>query len=215
MSDAYAIKLEGEGETKARLEKLYSSTTLPAGLHEAIAKAAADKVREHLKARDSSHPNVMGGKRSHFYWHAAESVQGEATVEGAVVTINHLGLRQRWLGGDIFPINAKYLAIPARAESYGVSPRDFPGELKFIMFRSGAMALVKADPVVHEESIDESGNVSVRSRRKRTRSKTTGLVEYWLKDHVYQSPDPTVLPSPEEMLRAVTPAVGEYLSQNE
>lgn len=210
----FTIQLEGEGETADKLQKLYART-LPAGLHESIAKAVADKVREHLKMRDSTHPNILGGKRSHFYWHAAESVTSEATSEGAVVTIDHLGLRQRWLGGDIYPVHAKLLAIPARSEAYGLSPREFPGDLTFIKFRSGAMALVKDDTTT---TTNEGGGYTILSAargERRSRKRGIGLVEYWLTDHVYQYPDPEVLPSAQEVTEAATEAVGEYFAANE
>lgn len=213
MSEAYTILLEGAGEAKVLMEKLYREG-LPLGFHTAIAKAAADKTQEHLKTRDTTHANTMGGKRSHFYWNAAETVHGEATVDGAVVTINYLGLRQRWLGGDIYPINAKYLAIPARSESYGVPPKEFPGDLTAIRFRSGAMALVK-DEQTH--TVDDAGSYRIRSAargERRSRKRTIGLVEYWLKDHVSQSPDPEVLPSPADLLEAVTDAASLYLQEN-
>ena len=215
MSIGYELKIEGEGETKSKLEKLYRETTVPGELHSRIAKAAADTVKEHLQRRDSTHANKMGGRRSHFYWNAAQTVRGIPTSDGAEVVIDYLGLRQRWLGGDIYPVNAKYLAIPARAESYGIAPKDFPGDLTFVRFRSGAMALV-AD--VTTQTVDSYGNFVERSAargERKSRSKKVGLVEYWLKDHVYQRPDPDVLPRPEELLQSVTEATGEYLMQRE
>lgn len=206
-------KVTGKGESASALAALYASGTLPIGLHESIAKAAADLFVSHLKARDHSHGNKMGGARSHFYWQAGESVVGEAKADGAVISIDHLGLRQRWLGGDIYPINAKYLAIPARSESYGIRPRDFPGDLQFIQFKSGARALVK-DEQTH--TVDDYGAFTSRSTEKgqrKSRKKGIGLVEYWLVDHVYQDPDPSVLPSPEQILDAVTDAASDYLQQ--
>jgi hypothetical protein len=214
MSDAFTIEMSGEGEAQQKIAKLHQAG-LPAGLHSSIARKVADATRDHLKERDRNHPNKLGGKRSHFYWNAAETVQGSPTVEGAVITINQLGLRQRWLGGDIYPVHAKMLAIPARAEAYGVSPKDFPGDLTVIKFRSGAMALVK-DEQTH--TVDDAGNIRVRSAergQRKTRKRTVGLVEYWLKDHVYQAPDSDVLPSPETILNAAIEGAGEYFTENE
>lgn len=199
-----------EGEASALLGQLYASK-LPVGLHEDIAQAAGDVFRKHLKNRDHTHPNKLGGRRSHFYWHAAEAVENEATTEGAKVSIDYLGLRQRWLGGDICPVNAKMLAIPARSESYGVAPRDFPGDLIPIRFKSGAVALVK-DEQTH--TVDSFGGERMRSAAKgqrKSRKRGIGLVEYWLVDHVHQNPDPSVMPSVEQVLDAVTKAAGDYL----
>lgn len=213
MSDAYTITFSGQGDAAEWMRKKYAET-LPIGFHEAITKAAADKVRGHLKRRDQTHANQLGGKRSHFYFQAAQSVTGTSTPEGGVVTINKLGLRQRWLGGNIYPVNAKYLAIPARSEAYGVSPKDFPGDLKVVRFRSGTLALVKDD---QRHTVDESGSMQIRSAARgdfRSRKRGIGLVEYWLKDHVYQTPDPDVLPGPKEVLDAVTEAASFYIKDN-
>lgn len=208
----YSLELRGEGEASEMLKELYARTTVPVGLHAAIATACADVMKGHLQARDGTHANKMGGRRSHFYWNAAQTVKGEATAEGAEVSVNYLGLRQRWLGGDIYPINAKYLAIPARSESYGIPPKEFPGDLTCIRFRSGTLALVK-DEV--SQGTDDAGNFQQKSAergQRKSRKRTIGLVEYWLKDHVYQEPDPTVMPSPQDMLNAATEAASEYLT---
>lgn len=202
--------LEGVGEAKTLLEGL-DDKVLHAGLYEAVTKAAADVVRGHLKARDHTHANKMGGKRSHFYWNAANTVREEANAEGGTITINYTGLRQRWLGGDIYPVNAKLLAIPARSESYGIPPKEF-GDLKFIQFKSGAKALVKDDQT-HTVDWDSGGyrNLSTEAGERKSRKKGIGLVEYWLVDHVYQKPDPSVMPAPEAVLDGVVAAASEYL----
>lgn len=206
MNEIFTIKLEGTEETQKALENV-----IPAGLHDAIGKGAADKVRGHLKSLDSTRANKLGGKRSHFYWEASENVTSEATVSGATIIIDKVGLRQRWQGGDIYPVNAKKLAIPARSESYGIPPKEFPGDLQVIKFKSGAMALVK-DEQTH--TVDQVGNYKILSAvkgQRKSRKRTLGLVEYWLVDHVHQSADPSVLPSPEDLLNAATQAAGEYM----
>lgn len=210
MSEAFTITVEGQ--SNKALADLYKDR-LPAGLHESIAKAAADVFRTHFKELDQTRANDLGGKRSHFYWNASQSVQGIPTADGAEVVINHLGLRQRWLGGTIYPVNARKLAIPARAESYGIPPKDFPGDLVVITFRSGAMALVK-DEQTH--TTDQFGNYLIKSSAKgqrKSRKRTIGLVEYWLVDQVTQDPDPDVMPSPEDILNAVTEATEEFIQE--
>lgn len=206
--NAYTITISGEGEAKAKLQKFGRSP----GLDRAVGLAAQDAVKEYYFRLDGERANAMGGKRSHFYHKAGMSAQWQPVADGVSVSVTQLGLRQRWLGGTIRAVNAKYLAIPARTESYGIRPREFPGDLQFIKFKSGAAALVKDD---QSHGVDmDSGGYRVKSAErgeKRTRKKGVGLVEYWLVPSVYQRPDPTAVPSPEYLLNAVTEAASTYL----
>ena len=213
--DAYTIIITGDGKTREMLDTL-SRQGVPAGMNNAAAKAAGDVVREHLMRLDGERANQLGGKRSHFYWEAAKSVTHSPTVDGAEVVIDKLGLRQRWLGGTITAKNAKYLTIPARAESYNVPARQFPQKLRFVSFRSGAKALVIDDrQEVFTESVDDAGNVSAKRGFKRNkRKKTGGIVEYWLVPSVYQKPDPSVIPGPDKLTEAATEAINEYFAEN-
>lgn len=206
MSEAYTITIQGEKDATRGLN------VLPLGLHTAIGKAVANEVKDHLQKLDNSRANKLGGKRSHFYWNAAQTVTSTPTTDGAEVSIDYLGLRQRWQGGTITAQNAHYLTIPARSESYGVPAREFPKKLKFVSFRSGAKALVIDDEGEAVDSIDEAGNVSIK-RGKRRRMKTAGLVEYWLVPSVYQAPDPSVLPLPEVLINVAVNAAEEFYSE--
>lgn len=207
-----SFKVEGDGESAALLNKL-QGRGIPLKMYSDISRAAGDVYRKHFKDRDHTHANKLGGARSHFYWQAGESVTDQPTSEGAEIVISKTGLRQRWLGGDIYPKNAKKLAIPARSESYGVRPKEFPGDLAVIKFKSGAMALVLDDQT---HTVDDVGNYKILSAekgQKKTRKKKVGLVMYWLVDHVYQRPDPTVMPSPATVLDAVVAAATKHLLQ--
>lgn len=199
----YQITVESKGKI--------APETIPAGLNGRVAKVAGDHVKEHLFRLDDERANELGGKRSHFYWNAAQSVRHEALVDGAVVTINKLGLRQRWLGGVITAKNVKYLTIPARTESYNVPAPLFPRPLKFVQFKSGAKALV-VDDRKETETVDYAGNVKTVRGKRNKRIKTAGLVEYWLVPSVYQKPDETVLPSAGELASVVSAEMERYFA---
>lgn len=205
MSTGYTITLTGEGETQARLMKFGPSP----GLSRVMGEAASAATKEWLMRMDGTRANQMGGTRTHFYWQAAQNTRHEATADGAEVVIDKLGLRQRWLGGEIRAVNGKYLTIPARAEAYGKRARDM-GDLSFIKFKSGAAALVKDDI---SETVTDSGysRRSAAKGQRKSRKKGIGAVMFWLVPSVYQRPDPTVLPSPAYLLNAVTPRAGAYL----
>jgi hypothetical protein len=206
MSVAYTLLISGalgEGMTKENV--------VPAGLNERLGRAAGDHIKGHFLRLDNERANPMGGQRSHFYWEAAQTISSVATTDGAEVTINKLGLRQRWLGGTISAKNSHFLTIPARAESYGVPAREFPQKLRFIQFRSGTAALVIDDQNEPTDSVDNAGNVSVKRGTRNKRKKTAGIVEYWLVPSVYQHPDASVLPTSGELSQVVAEAANEYL----
>jgi len=95
------------------------------------------------------------------------------------IRVNQIGVRQRLLGGDIDPVRAKFLTIPAIAETYGHRAADF-GNLKIVrgpfqMYtgRLVSLALVPAD----------------WTRDKSTPFSSAG-VYFWLVRHVSQDPNP-------------------------
>lgn len=147
-------------------------------------------VFDHLVARDSSHPNRLGGQRTHFYSQAAQATTWEAQGGDVRISIAHLGVRQRFLGGVIRPVNKKALAIPARAEAYGKTPGEFQ-DLKLVVFRSGASALVQADQsLIRFVRSRKDGTIKLKRMGSRG-----GLVMFWLVKSVRQAPDPGVLPT--------------------
>jgi len=206
MSVAYTLTVTGSDKLNASLAKFGAS----AGLSRELGRAGVAAVKEHFFRLDGERANPMGGKRSHFYWNAGASAEASPIEGGTKITVTKTGLRQRWFGGTIRAINCKYLTIPARAESYGVRARDM-GDLTFIPTKRGGM-LVK-DEQTHTVDMDSGGH-RIRSAAKgqrKSRKKGIGLVMYWLVPSVYQKPDPSVIPSPEFMLGAVTPALERYM----
>ena len=166
------------------------------------AQAAANLVRDHLFALDAERPNQLGGPRTHFYANAAKSVTTpEPDGPDATFTITQIGLAQRWLGGEIKPGGGtssvtgnptKYLAIPARAEAYGKTPGEF-NDLEFRKTATGGLLV---------ESLQTGVSIGRRTRHGRTVTRGNeagGLVMFWLVTSVNQKPDPTVLPTEQEM----------------
>lgn len=151
-------------------------------------------VFDHLIARDSSHPNRLGGQRTHFYSQAAQATTWEADGGDVRISIAHLGVRQRFLGGVIRPVNKKALAIPARAEAYGKTPGEFQ-DLKLVVFRSGAAALVQADQSLIR-FVRSRKDGSLKLKRMGNRG---GLVMFWLVKSVRQAADPGVLPTKQQL----------------
>jgi hypothetical protein len=176
------------------------------------ARAIANLTREHLFELEGSHPNALGGPRTHFYANAARSVQNPVAGDGQVsMSINALGLAQRWLGGDTkagvgtSSFTGKlthYLAIPARAEAYGRTPVEF-SDLHFVPRRNGQAMLVQAFQtlVTHvKNGFKAAGEVG-------------GLVMFWLATEVHQNPDPSVMPTEEAMANSAQSAMNSFLAR--
>ncbi len=143
----------------------------------AMAAEVARLVQRHLRQRDASnaHAYPAGGRRSHFWRKAAESVTFAADADGMTVSVTHQGARLRYAGAPdgIKPVNAKALAIPAAGEAYGRSPREFP-DLRLVVFKGKDKAALVMKP---------------------KKSEYLGKVMFWLVKRTKPiKPDPAVLP---------------------
>lgn len=184
---AYTINVVGTGEATEKLAKFGPSP----GLFRAIGEEGKSFLRAWFYRLDAERANKLGGRRTHFYRDAGDSVRYEISQDNVALVVSKTGLRQRWKGGTIKAVNAKYLTIPARSESYGVRALDFPGDLKFIKFKSGAKALVLDD---QRHGVDDASGSYIIKSKKNSRKKNVGVVMYWLVPSVYQAPDPSVIP---------------------
>ena len=143
----------------------------------AISAELARLVQRHLRARDNSnaHEYPDGGRRSHFWRKAAESVTFSGDSDGMSVSVTHKGVRLRYAGA---PEGIKSdraggsLAIPATGIAYGRRPREF-ADLRIVVFKGkNKAALVQ-----------------------RREGEALGTVMYWLiKKTKPIKGDPTVLP---------------------
>lgn len=142
----------------------------------AISAELARLVQRHLRTRDASNAHAYpdGGRRSHFWRKAAESVTFSGDADNMSVSVTHQGVRLRYAGAPdgIKPVNAKALAIPATGIAYGRLPREF-NDLHVVVFKGkGKAALVQ-----------------------RREGEALGTVMYWLiKKTKPVKGDPTVLP---------------------
>src|SRR5690349_13478428 len=129
-----ALRISGIEVHAARMTARDAGVSVPEAM--GAGRAAAKVGKDQLPAPGHTRPHALGGKRTHICANAAKSVsnprsQGEEKVS---FTINQVGLAQRWLGGTIRAgagsssatgAATKYLAVLARAESYGRAPSEF------------------------------------------------------------------------------------------
>lgn len=144
----------------------------------AISAELARLVQRHLRTRDASnaHTYPEGGRRSHFWRKAAESVTFSGDSDSMTVSVTHQGVRLRYAGAPegIKPVNAKALAIPATGIAYGRLPGEF-SDLRIVVFKGKNKAALVQKPGEGEY---------------------LGLIMFWLvKKTKPIKGDPTVLPS--------------------
>jgi hypothetical protein len=169
----------------------------PASINRWAAGAVANTLRGHFRALAAERHGTAfpGVKPPHnFYADAARATTWEADENRASVSVAHRGIRLRFEGGTVRPVNAKFLAIPARAEAYGRRPREFD-DLKPIFFKHSG-ALVQT----------EQQQVRVRKRKSGAYSfkiepggELGGGVMFWLVKSATHAADPTVLPTDEAL----------------
>jgi len=165
-------------------------------------RSGQNLIRNHLFALDRSRANDKGGRRTHFYAAAARSTNFREVSDGVEVSINHVGIAQRFFGGTILPVNSKYLTIPASPEAHGRRAREFDN-LEVVFGRRGPVGL--------------------RTRRATMLQKTKkgfakgkevgGEIMYRLVRSSEQKADPSVLPTEEAIHTEVREDVLSYLKR--
>jgi hypothetical protein len=168
-------------------------------------------VQRHLRGLGQ---NKRGWQSTHFYGRAAEATNWQEGFGFLNIVINQIGMRQRYFGGDIKPLNAGgALTIPASPEAYGKRA----GEFSNLQFK---FALDPERGVMRPALVEKAGVMHIKlGRKKKDGTKTatadrmsTGLVAlFWLSKGVHQEPDPGVLPSDEDFEREFSLSVKALL----
>jgi len=208
-----AININIRDRATPVINQLDSKLIDDAGKH-TVGTSVMRQILDHLTTLDSERPNALGGRRTHFYAQAGKSTHYEITDTGAVVSIDHIGIAQRYFGGKIEREDGGPLTIPARAEAHGRRAREF-NNLVMLWGRNGPYALAE------RESMD------LRLRRSTKKIKGGGKavykyfahgeergggIFYWLVKSVTQQPDPTVLPEMSAMEENAFSAVTNYIN---
>ena len=149
--------------------------------------------------------NSRNWPTTNFWARAAKSTSWSSSGNTVLVSVNQIGVRQRYFGGTISPVKAKALAIPISPVSYGHVPRDFQN-LFLLVTKKGAYLCQ------YGEAISEHGNV-VKGRKlggnggRRKRAALNFLFK--LVGSVTQAADASVLPTDEQFLATAGKAIEE------
>ncbi|MFA6962443.1 MAG: hypothetical protein WC205_16935 [Opitutaceae bacterium] len=183
-------------------------------------RAGRNALQKHLRAKNTSSPNKLGGQRTNFYAKAADAVNFRfISNDEVVLSINAVGIALRYYGtaglpgGRLTPVSAKYLTIPATAEAHGKRAGEF-GDLE---------VGYAYDPQLGRERlalVRREATVLVYKRRKvdgvfkkvaLPGGKQGGEAVFWLVRSVKMEGDETVLPTEFDLIEAVVSAVEEFL----
>lgn len=166
----------------------------PAQLYPEVGRAMVKLFREHFQSLPD---NKHGWPTTNFWARAVKSTNYSLLADGISVNVNQQGVRQRLEGGEIHPVDKKYLAIPAREEAYGKRPHDIPNlELAFSRKGGSVHAFALVEAAFTEVSF---GRQRKDGSRKVTPGKEHGGVMFWLVKSVHQHADPNVIPGDEEI----------------
>lgn len=180
-----SVQFEVSDTASPALQKALEQLT-PGEIAHATGQFLAEAWRDHVADLPD---NKMGWPSTGFWEKAARSITWDNGNFGTALHGNQIGMRQRYYGGDIHPVDANKLTIPARAEAYGKTARDFNLRplYRWANGRPEMFALVEAD----------SQRVAFGHRKDGKASQgavSGGLVMFWLVSSVHQEPDANVIP---------------------
>ena len=148
----------------------------------AVAEGASAVVQGHFAELAVTNRNRFG-VRGGFWQRMLLGTKALATdAYGYILMPRAVALR--YFGGTVRPTRTEFLALPARAEAYNRSPRDF-NDLRFVRTRRGGMLIQREQTAF---SRDGSGDAS-------NRTKLGGIVMYFLVRSVTIRRDESVLPT--------------------
>ncbi len=208
-------------EVSPVLAKIASTAQRKAELNEYMGLRVQETTRTHLAQYGLSHPNKLGGKRTNYWGMAALDVAAPEALSisdtAAWLYLTTPGLSRAF--GDVTIVpgtktpGVKYLAIPARAEAYGLKPREVPGLVVF-WGSKGPAGLKQVDQqkvTLVKGHKTKKGGVSKSYTRKG--EVTGGLVWFWFAEQATQQQDRSLLPSDAEWGNSASQGAGDFVSR--
>jgi hypothetical protein len=183
-------------------------------LLKALGKGLESDLKAHFLVKNSR-GNKRGWPTQNF-WNRIRNATAftGATNDTSTVTIADPAINPHYYGGVIKPKKAKFNAIPARSEAYGVMPSSglIPG-LRFVPTRTGGM-LVQAAHSTFKLVKDRRKGLEGQRRVKQTGAVEGGGVFYWLKRFVTIPKDPDALPKLEVLQDRLMERAAAWLQRN-
>lgn len=218
------IKIDGT----PGLARLRKRVTDPRGLLQVAGRAGRNTMVRHLRQRNRTHPNKLGGKRTNFWARAADATQFafvEKSGRGGAVEVSSsaIGLALRYHGtgglpgGVLKPLSGRYLTMPAAPEAHGKRAREF-ADLEFGFAFDAQLGRMR--PAL----VRKGSGVIAPTRRERKGAgrpralpfgpgtvENTGEPIFWLIRQARMQGDSTVLPPEGQIADDAMAAVDDYL----
>lgn len=196
MSVALQINTFDRGST-AQVRELERELS-PAKLQATFGPKCQELTRDHLKALPD---NKRGWPSTGFWEAAARATRFETHGSFIKIVVDKIGVRQRYYGGVITPVNKDALTIPISPLSYGKTAKNFPGSF-LLKTKKGAYIVMNT----------EAGKNQRQKRRGVRNLRTTLVFLFKLVLSVKQAPNPNVLPTMAEYKATIFAAARERLA---
>jgi hypothetical protein len=210
---AYAIQIRDTAVPllKSIVRELQARSFLePVG--EAGVTALVDNFAERESAPDAHRTAAgLGARPSGLYADFARATSWSTTDAGVTVSVSHAAAAQRFHGGEIRPVNAKFLTIAARNEVYGKRARECGITLKVLYGRDGPYALAAAEDYARRVTKGQRAGQQRRPKKGEAGNVGRDGVLYWLVRSVTQRGDPRVLPTMEQLGRRIVASLHGWL----
>ena len=144
--------------------------------------------------------NRHGWPTTNFWARAAKATSYQVSGSAVDIICNQVGVRQRYYGGTIRPVNAGALTIPMTGKAYGKLASDFPG-LFLMVTKKGAFLARYTDRT----------RTTNKGQTRAVKQKSTLEVLFRLAASVTQSPNPNVIPDDAAFGRELDLAVAALL----
>lgn len=193
------------GPAVGRMRQAMDQSRIAAPIGAAVKKL----FQMHLLGNPS---NRQGWPSTGFWAGAARSTSYAVVRDGALVSVAKQGVRQRYVGGEIHPVKASYLTLPARAEAYGKRAGEFDN-LVVAWRREGGKSVPWALVEAPSQSVAFGRRRKDNSRKVTEGSEVGGAVYFWLVKSVTQKGDRSVLPSDEEITNTAMMQVEDLMTR--
>lgn len=147
--------------------------------------------------------NKQGFHSLGFWRKAAGATNWQADGGGVVVDCNQIGVRQRYYGGDIKPVNKQALTLPACDAAYGHTASEF--KLQMSMQLNPVTGRIQSCLIMKEPG-------KGRKRKGAVAPAAVGQVMFWLVKGVHQMPNTAIIPSDAEFNYAINKGLQKMLS---
>lgn len=186
------IRIEVSDKATPALHAMHGKLTDRSGLNAYIATSAEAGTRQYItRIAASTHETAqrLGAAPTNYLTKRAQLTESTHNADSATVIVSGAIFRRVLGPVKVEARRSKWLTIPATAEAYGKSAREF-NDLRVQFFGRGLMGLVRA-----EQSV-----LGTRARRGFRAETQYGLgwkksqVLFWLKKSVVLPQDTTLLP---------------------